>query len=284
MRLPDGRRLGYAEYGDPNGRPLFWFHGFPDSRFEASFSHEAALARGIRVLSWDRPGYGISDFAKGRQILDWPDDVAAAADALGIDRFAVVGLSGGCPYASACAYKIPDRLTGVAIVSGLGPTDVKESIRHYNRATRWGFPWYGRLPLLARIGMWWVSLGRFRAEQNFDRLIKRLPPADRAILNRPGVKERGIQTFKEAFRQGSRGSAHDLVLYARPWGFRPEDVSTKVHLWHGEADTIVPVGMGRYEAGAFRDCHSTFVSDAGHFMVVDLIGDILDRLFAPTSA
>ena len=102
--LPDGRSLGYAAYGDPQGKPLFFFHGFPSSRLEAQFTEGVAGRLGARIIAIDRPGFGRSDFKKERRIRDWPDDVLALADALGIDRFAVLGVSGGGPYAAACAH------------------------------------------------------------------------------------------------------------------------------------------------------------------------------------
>ena len=121
IRLADGRRLGYAEYGDPEGKPLFYCHGFPASRLEAALLDPSARKAGVRVVAADRPGCGLSDFQPDRRIGDWPGDVVELAGALGIDRFAVVGVSGGGPYALACARKIPQRLTAAAVVCGLGP-------------------------------------------------------------------------------------------------------------------------------------------------------------------
>ena len=106
IRLQDGRRLGYADLGDAGGTPVFYFHGFPSSRLEACMVEEHARRLGVRLLAVDRPGYGLSDDLPGRTIPDWPDDVVALADALGLERFAVVGSSGGGPYAIACAARI----------------------------------------------------------------------------------------------------------------------------------------------------------------------------------
>ncbi|HEU4793766.1 MAG TPA: alpha/beta hydrolase, partial [Nitrolancea sp.] len=101
-RLPDGRRLGHAEFGDPNGVPCFFFHGIPGSRLEAAFVDELAAQYGIRVIGIDRPGMGLSDYVSGRRFLDWPADVVALADSLGIEQFAVAGVSGGAAYVAAC--------------------------------------------------------------------------------------------------------------------------------------------------------------------------------------
>ena len=125
VTLQDGRMLGYAEYGAPEGMPAFYFHGFPGSRLDYQLvdTGEAAAEANARIVAPDRPGYGLSDFRRGRKILDWPNDVTELADALGIDRFAVLGISGGGPYAAACVLTIPRRLTVTAIVCGMGPSD-----------------------------------------------------------------------------------------------------------------------------------------------------------------
>ena len=121
IRLADGRQLGYAEYGDPQGKPIFHFHGWVSSRLEFGHNHDIANTLGARVISVDRTGVGLSDSQPGRRILDWPNDIAQLADALGIDRFAVSGWSFGGPYAAVCAYKIPHRLTTAGIIAGIAP-------------------------------------------------------------------------------------------------------------------------------------------------------------------
>src|SRR5215831_6622757 len=121
--LADGRRIGYAEWGDADGRPLLYFHGWPGSRLEGRLGAEAARASGVRLVALDRPGMGLSDRLPRRRLIDWPSDVAAVADALGLRRFAVLGISGGGPYAVACARMLADRLIGVGVVSSLAPMD-----------------------------------------------------------------------------------------------------------------------------------------------------------------
>ncbi len=115
IRLRDGGRLGYAEWGDTDGRPLLYFHGWPGARVEGRLGAEVARAKGIRFIALDRPGMGLSDYQPRRTFVDWPIDVAELAAALGLDRFAVLGISGGGPYAAACAWKLSERLTGAGI-------------------------------------------------------------------------------------------------------------------------------------------------------------------------
>ena len=124
IKLKDGRTLGYIDIGNKEATPIFHFHGYPGSRLEALLLADRDIINSIRIISVERPGMGLSDFKKGRTLLDWPDDVVELADALKIDKFAVEGISGGGPYAAACAYKIPERLISCGIISGLGSKDL----------------------------------------------------------------------------------------------------------------------------------------------------------------
>src|SRR5690606_31033153 len=121
IALRDGRTLGYAEYGVADGKPVLVFHGSPGTRLQVRAAHRPARARGIRIIAPDRPGLGLSSRLPGRRIADWPDDVCELVDALGIDRFPVIGVSGGGPYAAACAWRLPGRVARAGIVSGVGP-------------------------------------------------------------------------------------------------------------------------------------------------------------------
>ncbi len=283
VRLRDGRLLGYAEYGDPAGRPVFYFHGFPGSRLEAQLSHAMAEERGVRVIAVDRPGYGLSDFKPGRTIGQWPEDVVALADALGLERFAVIGVSGGGPYAAACALKIPERVTGVAVVSGSPPPDwprpegvprLFEGDRLFVLG-RWLFP-------LARLAMWWSALRVRRDPGAILTMLLRspsVPQADKRILNRPEAREMMKRDILEAFRQGGRGAAWEgILIFARPWDFSLRDIGMEVRLWHGEEDANVPVSAGRYVASVLPNCRATFLPGEGHYMVVDRMQEIWDGL------
>lgn len=269
LQLDDGRLLGYATYGDPAGRPVFYFHGCPGSRLEAQLADQVAARMGIRLIAIDRPGFGLSDFKPRRTIFEWPDDVVKIADALSINRFATIGVSGGGPYAAACALRIPDRLSAVAIVCGLGPLHLPGGTDRMIRKNHFIFFLGRRLPWLARI-----SLRRMAYQVRRDpalmvgRLMGALPDPDRAVLARPEVKTAIRDNVLEAFRSGSRGTACELLLYTRPWGFLLEDISTGVNLWHGEQDLSVPLTMGQYQARTIPNCRATFYPDEGHFSLV----------------
>lgn len=277
IRLRDGRRLGFAEWGDPGGRPLLYFHGWPGSRAEGRLGDEAARATGVRLIALDRPGMGLSDYQPRRTLGDWPDDVAQVAAALGLDRFAVLGISGGGPYAAACACKLSERLTGAGIVSGLAPIDIPGALAGMGRQNEVIFRLVGRLAVLRRavMGATGVSVRRHP-----DRVLDRGVAAavDKKYLDRPDVRAILVEGLSEAFRSGSRGPAWEMGLYARPWGFRLEDIRAPVHLWHGEQDANAPVTMARYLATAIPECQATFYPGEGHLHFVDRLPEILAAL------
>lgn len=282
LRLDDGRLLGYAIYGDPEGRPVFYFHGFPGSRLEARLADGIAARLHVRLIALDRPGFGLSDFHPRRTILGWPDDVVTLADALGIRRFAAVGVSGGGPYAAACALRIPQRVSAVSIVCGLGPLETPGSTDRMIRNNQFTFFLGHRLPWLARIFFWRIVCQvRRDPEGMLGRMIGALPDPDKAVLAKPEVKTVLTDNVVEAFRSGSRGAACELLLLTRPWGFLLKDIAVRVNLWHGEQDVSVPPSMGRYQARAIPNCRAVFYAGEGHFsLVINHMEEILSGVLA----
>ncbi len=153
LKLPDGRQLGYAEYGDPEGKPVFLFHGTPNSRLLYGLMPDCPFRPGLHLIAPDRPGYGLSDFyPPGHSIVDYPDDIVVLANALGIDKFAVFGASGGGPPALACAWKIPERLTAVGLWGSEGPF-TSESSEGMKPGPRMAFRLSSRAPWIPRLQM-----------------------------------------------------------------------------------------------------------------------------------
>lgn len=282
LTLRDGRRLGYSEFGEPRGRPILYCHGFPASRLEGRLAHDAALRIRVRLIAADRPGYGLSDFQPNRRIADWPRDLTELVDALRLDRFAVLGISGGAPYAVACAGAIPERLTAAGIVCGLGRTDRGEFTADMNRIARASFALARRAPALSRlVTRALASVLRGSPRLTFKLMASRLPPPDQEVLSRTGVFGLFADSFREAFRQGGRGAAFDLALYAQPWVTAVESIRVPCHLWHGEQDMTVPVAMGKRLAAALPDCSARFYPDEGHYSLpVRRIEEILAALAA----
>ena len=244
LTLPDGRRLAYAEYGDPSGRPTLYFHGLPGSRLEAALAHASALQAGVRLIAVDRPGIGGSDRKPGRCLLDWPADVLHLAAHLGLARFAVIGVSGGGPYAAVCAHSISERLDAVGIVSGVAPFDGKSLFQ--------GMLWFNQVILrFAQRAPWLVTWGlraavvlRWFPRFAVGLLARTLDTADRDVLARDEIRETFARSLVESLRQGTGGHVDELLILARPWGFRLEEPAD-VHLWHGGRDRVVPASHGR---------------------------------------
>ena len=281
IELDDGRKLAYAELGDPEGWPLFMFHGFPGSRLQAALIEVDHLEAVPRVIGIDRPGWGGSSFKPGRTLVEWPADVTALADALGLDRFAVMGLSGGGPYAAVCARFIPERLRAVALVSGVGP------LRGPGATKGMPFP----LRMIYGLGRYWPGLaGRAMAAGIRNILSSEAAEArfaeamytemDRRLLERPEVAKTIIRDMTEAFRQDGRIIvSQELGILTSHWGFELAAIEMEVHLFHGESDANAPVAMGRYQASQIPNCRAHFYPGEGHFTVAAKYNaEILDAL------
>lgn len=280
LRLRDGRMLGFAQYGAPDGKPLFFFHGTPGSRTLARLFDDVARRRGVRLIAPDRPGFGRSDFHADRTFADWPDDVAELADALGLDRFAVAGFSGGGPYAAACAWKLRGRLTGVAIISGVGTQLLRAESGGLSRVNRAFISFARRFKPVGRVTKRVVT---YAVPRMPDRILVgflgKMPKPDREILERPEVTATLAEDLREAFRAGADGAAHELELLTSPWDFDPAEVTMPVYLWHGEADRSVLAESGRMLAALIPDCRTVFIQQAGHFAIVDLMDEVTEALF-----
>ena len=247
MQLSDGRQLGYAEYGDSAGHPVFYFQGSPGSRLQAGDFHEVASVQHCRLLSVDRPGMGLSSFNAGHTILNWVNDIVELADALKIKQFSVIAHSGGASFALACAYTIPERLTGVAIVSGLAPTDLPGSKRGMAR----GFIVINSL-MRHLPGFAWLMMKlqqKLLTPNLLKKNLKHLPAADQLIFQDTAYLSSLLASTTEAFRQGASGPAQEMRLVVKPWGFNLEDIDVPVSIFQGKLDSQVPVS----HAEIFRD-------------------------------
>jgi pimeloyl-ACP methyl ester carboxylesterase len=274
LRLADGRTLAYAEYGDPQGKPILYCHGNPGSRLDPRMLDQSLLEKfHARLIAPDRPGMGCSDFLPGRRISDWPADASALMEALHIERLAVLGISGGAPYAEVCALKLADRLTAVGIASGVGPLEAPEATqgmgqgRYYLGAARLH-------PQLAELFLGMMKAGMKNARMSE---MPGMPPADLAVLADPQVGERMKETTLESWQGGLKGTAWDATIAARPWDFKLEEIRMPVHLWQGECDRNVPAAMARYVARVIPDCRAHFYPEEGH---LSLLAHHLEEILA----
>jgi pimeloyl-ACP methyl ester carboxylesterase len=270
--LRDGRTLSYAEYGDPDGTPVFCFHGVIGSRLMWSLAADEASDRGIRLVAPDRPGFGGSDFQAGRRLLDWPDDVCELADHLGIEHFGVVGFSGGGPHAMACAHALPDRVRGVSLVSSVTPPETRSSADPFNEAILSATRFVPGFSQAAFASSAWLAANarpQFRAA-----LVASSAPPDRAVFDGP-AGETLVTDSAESFRGGSRGPAHDLPLVGNDWGFDAGDCPQPVALWHGRADQTVGVDLARAFGDLLPDADLYLTDDAHYSTFVHNRGEVV---------
>jgi len=291
VTLADGRILGYAEYGLADGFPVLYFHGYPSSRLEARPMERIAHRRGLRILALDRPGYGLSTFQPGRRIVDWPQDVKEFAEKAGLKQFAVLGWSGGGPYAVACAYGLPrSMLSAAGAMAGSAPW----------RAGVQGFPKTMRLIRLAVtyipgvfkvvsgaiVGMLkWAATSRL-GTRVVDRSLKSRGNGtedeqdDESMRPAPEQRERLFGLLFEGWAQGTGAFVQEgQLLTSQDWGFEFEDVAyDQLQLWHGTKDTRVPLEKIRYLTERLPHCTLKEYDGTGHADIVRHLEEILAEL------
>jgi pimeloyl-ACP methyl ester carboxylesterase len=251
LTLPGGRILSYAIYGSPVPRTtVFYFHAYPSSRKEGKLWHSAASKLSLRLIAPDRPGMGNSSFQPKRTLLDWPADVLALADHLKIQKFYVIGLSGGGPYALACVYGIPkERLAGAAVVSGLYPVSFGTAGMLLSaRFSLWVGPWVPSL-LGGLLDAWLGNAARNPDPKVFsDMLMKEIesrPEVDQVVMKDEKNKEGFVEGTREGLRQGGQGAGWEASINGSPWGFELQNLDVgeagvPLTLWHGTDDINCP--------------------------------------------
>jgi pimeloyl-ACP methyl ester carboxylesterase len=244
ITLSDGRVLGFAEWGDPRGPVVLYFHGIPSSRLDPVCFPDAPSAAGIRLLSIDRPGFGLSTFKPDRKIADWPSDVAAFADALELERFGIAGWSGGGPYVLACAARLADRLTGAALVAGVRPFDREGAVKGMSATDRRCYRLARTVPAAARLVLGVMfAVSRRSPAQARQAFRSDLSEEDRRVFDALDEEAQMMVWFLESGRQGARGPVQDYRALSE-WGFRLDEVTTPVELWQGDVDRLVPMDHG----------------------------------------
>ena len=280
LKLPDGRQLCYAEYGHPAGLPIFVFHGNPNSRLLWNVIPDSPFLPNIRLIAPDRPGYGQSDFVEGVTTLEnWPNDVIALADALNIERFAVFGPSGGGPFALACAWQIPERLTAVGLFASVGPL-IPETDQNIAAPVRMMWANAPKLPGLFKVQMkLFAWLARKYPHLYVKMILNEFGETDREVYERLKIAELIRIDRNESYRQGGIGTWYDAMIPSN-WPIPLHEITVKVYLWQGEEDISTPPAMGQYLAAQMPNCEATWIAGAGHFWIFGHLTEMLETLVA----
>jgi len=269
VQLQEGGVIAFDEYGDANGVPVIFCHGWPSSRTMARLTDEAARNLGIRIVSPDRPGISGSSLQPNRQLRDWPPAVRQLIDHLGIREFRMLGISGGAPYAYATAAAMPERVRAVAIVSGATP--IVDLAHHEGLLPlyRWMLALHRSRPqLLRRLFCLARPLLSVRPPVRLRPLILKilmLRPCDEESLRDSAAFEAVFESQRRAWRGTVEGVMADAQIYAQSWGFSLEEVRVPVRLWHGKEDRAFSVRLAEEIAGRLPDCKARYVAGEGHY-------------------
>ncbi|GAA0893959.1 alpha/beta hydrolase [Fulvivirga kasyanovii] len=271
--LGDGRKLCYAEYGDPEGFPVFLFHGTPGSRLWYADDSHNARAIGLRLIAPDRPGYGLSDPKPGRTILDYADDIKELADQLNVDRFSVMGVSGGGVYAAACAYCMPERVEVAGLVATINMFKNRRAPKGMCRSNRMFFWLSGKWPALLRYSYKYQRAMIYKKPDKFVKgtqsNMSHLCESDRKVVLSAGFADFYLLHMKTAFEYSAYEVVREAAMLSGDWGFDSSQIKTKVVIWHGTDDTLAPIEPIRELADLLPDCNAHFIQGKGHFLGAD---------------
>ena len=272
ITLRDGRALGYGEWGANEGIPVFFFHGTPGSRILTRVFHEPAENKGIRLIGVDRPGYGLSDPKEDRTLRDFVDDVAELADALELDRFGVMGASGGSPYTLACARYLPDRVLGAVVLCGVGPPE------SWDEPTRTILEQGVANPEMAEAQMQQaLVMARDDRQTIIDSIIPNVPESMRPVAeSKPELINAYIDHTVEALAQGTGGTMVEQRLVLKPWGFDLGDLKVPVRLWCGGKDVLLP--QAHWMAEKIPGAQLRIDEEAGHIDGLWIGSDLIDMM------
>jgi len=284
VQLNDGAVVAFQEYGDPNGTPVIFCHGWPSSCTMAQLTDEPARALGVRIISPDRPGISGSTVQLDRKLRDWPSLVERLADDLELGEFRILAISGGAPYAYATAVAIPDRVRAIAIVGGVIPFTELEDFKGLLPLYRYMLAFRNRPQLLRKLFFLARPFLSFRAPIRLRPLLLKMllmRPCDAASLRDDAAFEAIFESQRRAWRGSVEGVLLDAQIYAQPWGFAIEDVRVPVRLWHGMEDRAFAVRLAEQIANRCSNCKAQFIQNEGHYSLpIRHMREILEDLIS----
>lgn len=279
VTLSDERKLGFAEYGTEDGFPILYCHGSQSSRLEMHYDVSFAVENHLRIIAIDRPGHGLSDFNPEGTILTFSSDAIQLTDQLGIDRFSVAGMSAGSPFALGIAHSHRERVIKAAIISGFAPYN-NESKKHLKKDVKAMLGLAKALPFLLKVLLKsqtkQLNKNPKKALQGF---LKIMSAPDQAVLKNDAVLHIIENMFKEAFRNGSKGVAHEISnMLVKPWGFALKDIQVPTTFWQGGKDNNVPEGWAELMSGQIKGAHLRKHPEEGHLLVFQHAAEIFNDL------
>ena len=281
IAVGDDRQIGFAEFGDPQGRAIFWLHGTPGARRQIPMEARVyAEQRMIRLIGIDRPGIGSSTPYQYDTVYAFADDLRTIADTLGIDKFEVIGLSGGGPYTLACAAAMPDRVVAAGVLGGVAPTRGADAVSGGVSTLISAAAPVVKLagaPLRLAAGAL-IRLVRPVAEPALYAYARISPEADRRLLVRPEFKAMFLDDLLNGSRKQLAAPFADVVVFARDWGFRLDEIKVPVRWWHGDRDHIVPFEHGQHVVSRLPDAQLTHLPGESHLAGLGRAEEILDAM------
>lgn len=277
LKLMDGRTLGYATVGAPDGREVLYFHGGMSSRLDVEFADKQLVNLNVKIIAPDRPGIGLSDRQIGRTLSNWADDTRELLVALNLKNLPLLGWSLGAPYALACAAFLSDRLARVGTVGGIGPMDYQGAIESLGLMEdrvllSWPEP---LLQVLCPFGMMFKYWSPEKMKSELLRAVKAGP--DYEICEALSLEDATAFAY-EALRQGFEGTLDDYMVMRKPWGFQVEDIKSEVFLWQGTDDNLCPRSAGEKLASRLPHGKLIMVENSGHFLLHKHMSSVLSVL------
>ena len=284
ISLSDGRKITVESCGAPTGMPVFLLHGTPGSRSGPRPRAGVLYRLGIRLISYDRPGYGKSDPKSGRTVADAASDVGTIADVLGLGSFSVVGRSGGGPHALACAALLGERIRSAAVLVGLAPSNA-EDLDWYAGMSDSNVAEYSAADAdLKALRTMVASQGeriRDNPESLLEFLLPDLPSVDRRVVGDIAMRRLLTASYAEAVRDSIEGWIDDVVAFRRPWGFGLTSIKSPVLLWHGADDVFSPVEHTLWLAKQIPRVTLEVQPEAAHFKAVEILPSVLTWIKDP---
>lgn len=264
-----GQELVYRCYGDPNGSPAFYFHGWPGSRFEGELFDDLAKDHQCLIIAPERPGYGRSTSSQHLSLRQWADLIKGLADHLGLERFSVIGLSGGGPHACATMACQPDRVVKGCLLVPMGPLHAKLGVMRMNPVQRLMAEATPLYPMLTQMALKTLCPLAHAAPGLVISLMRHLflPDCDQRALDATGLQPVLVKNMAEALSAGAQGMYQDGLRFLEPWHKTLNAIQCPVKIWHGHDDNIVPIEFGKYLAKMIPDAESYWLAHEGHFSV-----------------